>query len=128
MRSLKSEYLFMGYRIGKRFVPQSTIEARMDRKDLRYQAAARREAQRRASVPVGALLAHGFHQTAADVTPPRPAAPRTEPRQFQTYWLPDGRYIEIDAELARGQFIVSFTLETGTVVNAVRMDAPKEGL
>lgn len=40
-----------------------------------------------------------------------------------TYLLPDGRFVEIDSELARGRFFVSFTLKGGRVVDAMRFDA-----
>jgi hypothetical protein len=36
----------MGFRLGRKLVPSSTIRDRMDRKDLRFQADARREAVR----------------------------------------------------------------------------------
>ena len=43
-----------------------------------------------------------------------------------TYELPDGRHVEIHDDVARGALFVSFTLENGKIVNAVRVDEPKE--
>ena len=37
-----------------------------------------------------------------------------------TYILPDGREVEIHDDLARGALFVSFTLENGKIVYAVR--------
>ena len=83
----------MGFRIGRRLVPSSTIQHRMNMKDARFQAdARRREAARHASQP---------------------------------YQLPDGRIVPIRADLARGALLVSFTLEGGRIVDAVRVDGPR---
>ena len=79
----------MGYRIGRRFVPGSTIQHRMNLKDARFQAEQRR----------------------------RDAARRT-----MTYRLPDGHYVNIHADVARGALLVSYTLADGRVVDAVRVD------
>jgi hypothetical protein len=113
----------MGFRIGRRLVPSSTIRDRMDRKDLRFQADARRRAERR-PLPASALLASGFHQSAVDaVQRTRTEAPQAEARlECQTYRLPDGRHVEIDATAAKGQLLVSFMFADGRVVDAVRVD------
>ena len=39
-----------------------------------------------------------------------------------TYVLPDGREVEIHNDVARGALFVSFTLESGKIVYAVRKD------
>jgi len=39
------------------------------------------------------------------------------------YQLPDGRIVEIHADVARGNILVSYTLADGRIVDAVRVDA-----
>jgi len=39
------------------------------------------------------------------------------------YQLPDGRIVQIHADVARGNILVSFTLADGHTVDAVRIDA-----
>ena len=38
------------------------------------------------------------------------------------YRLPDGRIVDLQAEVTRGAYLVSFTLIGGAVVMAVRVD------
>ncbi len=42
---------------------------------------------------------------------------------LRPYRLPGGRIVQIQADVARGAFFVSFTLETGQIVDATRVDA-----
>ena len=42
---------------------------------------------------------------------------------LRPYALPGGRIVQLQADVARGAFFVSFTLENGTVVDATRVDA-----
>jgi hypothetical protein len=43
-----------------------------------------------------------------------------EPRKSDLYRLPDGRVVPIHADVARGASLVTFVLESGEVVNALR--------
>lgn len=44
---------------------------------------------------------------------------------LRPYRLPGGRIVQLQADVARGAFLVSFTLADGTVVDATRVDAPE---
>jgi hypothetical protein len=52
----------------------------------------------------------------------RQRAVTLEPPQFQTYRLPDGRHVEIDATAAKGNILISFTRADGRIVDAMRVD------
>ena len=43
-------------------------------------------------------------------------------REMTDYRLPDGRIVQIHADVARGSILISYTLADGRIVDAVRVD------
>ena len=60
------------------------------------------------------------HTTATRLATARVATLRDGLRPYR---LPGGRIVQLHADVARGAFLVSFTLENGTVVDATRAPA-----
>jgi len=103
--------------MGRRLVPSSTIQHRMNLKDARVQAEQRRR-------DIARQLLHGsYHASVADaqlINDHPPLCPADIPTC--PYRLPDGRIVAIHADVARGAWLVSFALADGRIVDAVRVD------
>ena len=104
--------------MGRRLVPSSTIQHRMNLQDARVQAEQRRREAMRS-------LHGSYHASVADAQRTQehpPLCPADISRPTCPYRLPDGRIVAIHADVARGAWLVSFALADGRIVDAVRVD------